>query len=444
MLLDLNLGDSAGLPTIDRLQKAAPDVPIVVLTGLGDGAVGLEAVRHGAQDYLVKGEVDTNLLVRSLQYAYERHQTDQQLKEREARLRLFTEQVPAILWSTDFQLKFTSAQGRGLEALGLRPDEVREMTLPQFFRSDDPNFPPLVMHQQALDGKESSQVVKWSDRWYQTHVEPLRDLHGKVAGTIGVALDITDQQRMEQSLTAAQKIQEYLLPKTAPEYEGFDIAGACLAAEKCSGDYFDFIPMSNGQLAIVLADASGHGFGPAILAATVRSYLRSAALQGREIHEMLTVANWLLVADSAPDQFVTLFCVQIDAAKSTFVYAAAGHQAYLVDAHGLADLLKSNCMPLGIEENEMFPLSQTIVLRAGDILLLCTDGILEAQAENGEQFGHHRLIKLVHQKREKSAADTVKSIYKSVRHFTKDAGPQADDLTAVVVKVNPGSEDDTV
>ncbi len=443
-LLDLNLRTSGGLDTLKSVKAAATAVPIVVLTGLGDEQMALDAVRFGAQDYLVKGDLDEDRLVRSVRYAFERARTEEHLRESEARLRLLTEQVPAILWTTDPKMCFTSAVGRGLDAAGLTQDDFVGKTVREVFGAHDEQAIEVVLHRQAIGGEASMGVIDWRFRSYQVYVQPLRNADDRIDGAIGVALDITRQRRMEQNIRAAQKIQEHLLPNAAPELPGFDIAGACFPAEQCSGDYFDFISVKDGELAIVIADAVGHGFGPAILAATVRSYLRAAAMQQSGPHEMLTQVNWLLSNDSAADQYVTMFCAQLNTEAKTLVYATAGHQGYLIDGNDRVKHLESGCMPLGIEGDETFQLSRPLSLKPGDVFLLITDGILEARSKDGEVFNLNRVIEVIRHHRRESARRLVECLYNEVKQFARDGVPE-DDITAVVVKVDTeGSEDDTV
>ncbi len=434
VLLDLNLKETSGLETLAAMQATTASLPIVVMTGLEDEDTALEAVRRGAQDYLVKGEADAALLAKSLIYAVERYRTEQQVRESEMRMRMLTQQVPAIMWTTDKGLRFTSSLGRELDALGLQQDKVCDKTIPEYFSEESKDHPLIAMHEQAVEGKETSANVHWADRWFHVHVEPLRNATQLIEGTIGVALDITDLYQMQQDIEAAQRIQQHLLPKSSPELSGFDIAGVCYPAARCSGDYYDFITMRNENLAIVLADAVGHGFGPAILASMVRCYLRAAAMEGKEVHEMLTYANWLLSSESQPDQYVTLFCCQLDPHKKSFTYAGAGHQAFLIDADGQPSVIESKCLPLGIEEHEVFQLSHSIAFRPGDMLLLLTDGVVESEAADGKRFGMRRTIRTILENRDKPAQEIVNAIYKAVREYIQPAMPN-DDITAVIVKV---------
>jgi diguanylate cyclase (GGDEF)-like protein/PAS domain S-box-containing protein len=121
-------------------------------------------------------------------------------RRRDAHLRLLTEQMPAIVWSTDADLRFTSCLGAGLEGLDLRPREQTCRSLFEYFATDDAEFLPIAAHRRALMGEAVHFEVTWSGRAFAAHVEPLRDAGGAVAGTIGVALDISEQRRAEERL----------------------------------------------------------------------------------------------------------------------------------------------------------------------------------------------------------------------------------------------------
>jgi diguanylate cyclase (GGDEF)-like protein len=121
-------------------------------------------------------------------------------RRRDAHLRLLTEKMPAIVWSTDAELRFTSCLGAGLENLDLRPREQACRSLFEYFATDDAEFLPISAHRRALMGEAVHFEVDWNGRALAAHVEPLRDGGGAVTGTIGVALDITDQRRAEEQL----------------------------------------------------------------------------------------------------------------------------------------------------------------------------------------------------------------------------------------------------
>lgn len=135
----------------------------------------------------------------------ERSEAETRLREREARLQILTETMPAILWTTDRNLRFTSGTGAGLRAVREQPNAKVGMTLMDYVGSHDPEFRPIKAHRRVLDGETDSYEMEWLDRVYQTHVAPLRDVLGNVEGCIGVALDITERRRAEQEVERSRE-----------------------------------------------------------------------------------------------------------------------------------------------------------------------------------------------------------------------------------------------
>lgn len=431
VLLDLTLPDSYGIETFDELQTTA-DLPVVVLSGNANDELAFEALRHGAQDYLVKGTVSGELLVRMLRYAITRYRMTSELQQSEQRLRLLSEQLPAVLWTTDLELHFTSLRGRGLASMHLSQDEVVGRLVSDYFGAS-PTSVPLAMHHRALAGESTSENLNWGGHWYHAHVEPLRDARGEIIGTVGVALDFTDEYRLRRDVEAAHRIQQHLLPARSPRLRGFDIAGACFPATQCSGDFFDYIPLQGGRLAVVLADVSGHGFGPAIMAATIRSYLRTAAVLGNQVHEMLALGNRLILSDGDGNPFASAFSVCLDPRGRTIQFASAGHPAYLCRRDGRNEVLESPCVPIGIQNDEVFPLSRPIRMRRNDILMIASDGVFEARTQERDFFGVEKALDLVHRNRDHRASELVKLIHTAACNF---AGTRQldDDLTVVIIK----------
>ncbi len=145
----------------------------------------------------------------------EREEAHEALREKETTLELVTSQMPAVLWSTDRDLRITSTAGAGLAALGHRPGHLVGMTLPDYLRTNDPEFLPLVAHRRALLGESVSFEVEWSGRTWASHVEPLRNPDRTIKGVIGVALDITRQKRAEAELKKSFSLLKATLDSTA-------------------------------------------------------------------------------------------------------------------------------------------------------------------------------------------------------------------------------------
>jgi serine phosphatase RsbU (regulator of sigma subunit) len=265
---------------------------------------------------------------------------------------------------------------------------------------------------------------------------------GQLVRAIRYSIERTRRRSAEQVLRAtevklrmARQIQQNLFPAAAPALAGFDIAGASHCAEATGGDYFDYIPMLDDCLGIVIADVSGHGFGPALLMASTRAYLRALAQTHRSAGSILKLANRFLVSEVGEDGFVTLLFARLNPRKRSLVYASAGHQTgYLFDPAGqVKQLLGSTGFPLGIVPDDEFKDSPELKLHAGDLVLFLTDGILEARGTDETAFGRERALEVVRAHRTRSAAEIVAALCKSVSDFCKNK-ILVDDVTAIVIK----------
>jgi PAS domain S-box-containing protein len=134
-----------------------------------------------------------------------------ELMQSEARLRLLTNQMPAVLWTTDSELRFTSALGMGLTSLHLQPNEIAGLTLFEYYQTSSPDFLPISAHRHALEGASVAFEMRWQDRSFDCQVEPLRDANGDTIGVIGIALDISERKLAEEQVKTSLKEKEALI-----------------------------------------------------------------------------------------------------------------------------------------------------------------------------------------------------------------------------------------
>ena len=139
--------------------------------------------------------------------AIDRKRADARVRESEARLRVLVEQLPAVLWTVDKDLRFTSCVGAGLTRLGLKPNQVVGMSLFEYFDTPDQTFLPIAAHRRAVAGEPVTFHVEWKGGSYACHAEPLRDAEGRVHGAICMSLDVTDRKQLEEQLRQAQKME---------------------------------------------------------------------------------------------------------------------------------------------------------------------------------------------------------------------------------------------
>jgi sigma-B regulation protein RsbU (phosphoserine phosphatase) len=262
-----------------------------------------------------------------------------------------------------------------------------------------------------------------------------------VANEVGVGVERlqADQELRSQEADrrTARAIQQGLLPKAMPRVVGFQIAGRSATARQVGGDCFDFLPLRVGGdecPGVLVADASGHGVAAALLMAETRAYLRAFALTCADVGTLLALSNQRLASDIVPDHFVRLFLLRLDPRTRSLLYASAGHcPGYVLDRQGQtkAVLAGTRC-PLGIDPANEFPTGPPTTLEPGELVLLFTDGVVEAVSRDQEPFGVERLLGVVRAHRQKTPEAILDALFHAVGDFS---GHQLqDDLTAVILK----------
>lgn len=259
---------------------------------------------------------------------------------------------------------------------------------------------------------------------------PLAGLVLDYLRTYGTEVEL---RMVRQKLDVARDVQQRLLPRGAPKFPGFDIAGDLRALESAGGDYYDYIPMQGGFLGVVIADVSGHGIGAAMLMAVTRAYLRAEAAARLDLKEIATRVNRLLSDDLHNRWIVTMFFAKLDPESRTIEYAAAGHESYIIRSDDTLVTLRSTSPPLGVLDDGIIECGPAEQLQDGDVLLLLTDGLIEALSPQGEPFGLHRIRQTVIENREKTATEIMKSLQQAMLTHC-GSGELHDDVTIVAIK----------
>jgi phosphoserine phosphatase RsbU/P len=207
-------------------------------------------------------------------------------------------------------------------------------------------------------------------------------------------------------------------------------------AKGLSGDYYDYIPIDAHTMQIVIADVSGKGVSAALLMSATAAATQLEANHERNMLEIVGRLNTGILSVSDDEHYVTLLLAEIDANKKTLHYVNCGHNPALLfrSDTGKVTRLNSSCAPIGISSEQACELASA-GLAAGDVLVLYTDGVTEAQNNLGEEFGTDRLSALLERVSSLSAESLMSAIFSSVADFCNQVG-FADDVTILVMKCN--------
>jgi len=245
-------------------------------------------------------------------------------------------------------------------------------------------------------------------------------------------------QRVAQELALAGQIQAGFLPQQVPELNGWQLTVTLEPAKETSGDFYDFIPLPDGRLGIVVADVADKGLGAALYMALSRTLIRVYAVEHEsEPDKVLAAANRRILADTNSDLFVTVFYGVLDPQTGTLTYCNAGHNPpLLLSAKGdSVQRLPLTALPLGLFEDEEWEQGM-VRMQPGDVLILYTDGLTEAENEFEEYFGEARLQAVAQANLGRPAEVIESKIITAVYDYMGEAAQQ-DDITLMVVVRNP-------
>ena len=243
------------------------------------------------------------------------------------------------------------------------------------------------------------------------------------------------QRRVESELELARKVVEGLMPRAFPLIEGFDIYGTTIPFREVGGDYLDFIDSISERLVVMVADVSGKGLSAALIMVAFRAYFHATVINELAMRVVMSRVNRLVHNTTDGDRFITCFYGLIDPEHKRLLYISAGHNPpLLLRGDGTSELLTQGGLPLGIFENSRY--SESVVeFRSGDILVLYTDGVVEASNQREEEFGLNRLEEVVRASRDRRAYEIVKAITTAVDEHSSEVGGPEDDLTISIIKV---------
>lgn len=274
------------------------------------------------------------------------------------------------------------------------------------------------------------------------------DFLNKLSGHMAMALenarlhrDALEKQRMERELALARTIQYSLLPDSPPVLPGFDLAVSNEPCYECGGDYYDFLNLGPQTMLLVVADVEGKGVSSALVMSNLQASLRALVNHLHSLEVLTLSLNEMIYHDTKSRKFLSIFLGLVDTRGRGLHYINAGHVPPLLIR------AQAGTQPGGYEQLDkgglvigLFPHAEyergSVKLQPGDVLVCCTDGILEAENAQHEEFGHERLAATVAHHRHKSAQAIVDAVLADVKAFSR-TGEHVDDKVLMIMKVNP-------
>ena len=453
ILADYNLPEFSAPKALEVLRNTKLDIPFIIVSGGIGEDTAVAAMRAGANDYLMKGNLArlvpaVERELRDAAVRVSRRKAIKELRESETRHRTLIENASDIIVVLNSKGVVSFISPACEKVLGKKEDDFigkdwfqfaeesfRLKIKNEYFRSLSQKLVSFSFEGRFIDANGDSRVLD------ATAQNLLND--EAIEGVVLNVRDVTERLKSQAAIRdsaeefrVAREIQQHLFPKQAPIIEGFDIAGASSPAAATGGDYFDYLKTTDGQLVLAVADVSGHGAGPAMLMAETRAYLRLLVRNRHHLGDILVRANNMVGEDVGKDRFITMHLVKLDSKSKMIAHSSSGHTpGYIIGEKGeIKSKMKRTGIALGVTPDAPYEVEGPIKLVKGDIIILLTDGLAETPNSEGELFGAQRVIDELHRNRSLSASEIVNSVFKRVADFSQGA-EQEDDYTMIVAKV---------
>ena len=403
ILMDINMPDSNGIDATREILADDPKVGVIMVTMLEDDASVFTAMRAGARGYVLKGANPQEMLgvIRAV-------------AEGQA---LFGPAIAARIASFFHEIRNSKAspmQGKkiiegdeDLAELPVREREVLELIAAGYSNTE-------IAHMLVTSPKMVRDHI--TNIFYRLHAQTL------------------ELEQKTDELKKAGQVQESLLPENIPNIPGWELAVVLEPAHETSGDYYDFLPLPDGKIGMVIADVTDKGMSAALYMALSRSLWRTFALDHPIEPELtMTETNRHILADTHGGLFVTLFYGILNPRDGTFTYCNAGHHpALLARAMDCSiEELAHTGIPLGVFDKASWS-RECVEIKPGDALVLYTDGITDAQNTADECFDLERLRDAVKRHHGKPAREQLEALLREVHNWVGTAS-QFDDITLMVI-----------
>jgi sigma-B regulation protein RsbU (phosphoserine phosphatase) len=270
------------------------------------------------------------------------------------------------------------------------------------------------------------------------------NMTAQIENLVGIA---KEKERLQSEVQIAGEVQNQLFPRSAPAMRSIELIGVCHAARMVSGDYYDYLALPDGNLALAIGDVAGKGISAALLMASIQSIMRTqlaaglaraATVRGPSAAGHLSTSNMVaqlnrqLYASTSPEKYATFFFGIYDDQTRVLTYTNAGHLQPIVLHNGHARQLEVTGTVVGAFPTMRYE-EQTVELHAGDLLIAYTDGVTEPENAYGEEFGVERLTETALRYQNREPREIIAKIIEAVTHWSS-APERPDDMTLIVAR----------
>jgi phosphoserine phosphatase RsbU/P len=238
---------------------------------------------------------------------------------------------------------------------------------------------------------------------------------------------------VESELEIAHKIQVAILPPGVPSIRNLRVSAAYRPMTAVAGDFYEFVPVDDARVGILVADVAGHGVPAALIASMIKVAMQSVASCAHDPEAVLIGLNRVF-SGQRPSQLISAAYLWLDTENRTARYSAAGHPPLLRWTHGQLDRIESNGFLLGMVQDGAYPVA-TMAIHAGERFLLYTDGVIDVENGRGEFFGDSKLEEVVRDNQSRSPDQLSDELLSQANRWRPSSTPQQDDITLVVIDV---------